>query len=42
MENIPVEMDIESETSVVDRVDNYFAVEERKVLENTSVLVENF
>ncbi len=42
VENIPVEMDSESETSVVDRVDTYFAVEETKVLENTRVLVENF
>ena len=36
VENIPLEVEFESETSVVDRVDTYFAVEE------TRVLVENF
>ena len=42
VENIPVEVGFESETSVVDRVDAYFDGEETRVLEKTSVLVENF
>lgn len=40
VENIPVEIDLESESSVVDRVDTYFSGEE--ALEDTSVLVESF